>query len=205
MKIFDIIILGIGIFLITLSLIIHDYHQHEKLNDIKHNLENQQKSLDILNENMQVLQDQNQQLLNYYKKFALIFNTLQNENPYNTIDELSEITNAIIMWSQCKNIDEKLLIALILIESNANHSAVSIAGARSVTQLMPYHYDNYITEPSVDDFVMLGTKYLSYLIKNYGEVGGLKRYLCGESNNKCINSNEASKYYWKIKNKQVRI
>ena len=154
---------------------------------------------------MQILQDQNNVMLNYYKKFTIVFNTLQNENPYNTVNELSEITNAIVMWSQCKNVNPKLLIALILIESAANHNAISSVGAIGVMQLMPFHFKHYIKEPTIDEHIMEGLIYLKYLINNYGEVGGLKRYLCGESNKKCINSKEANKYYWKIKNKQIKI
>jgi len=182
-----------------------DAYQSKKLLEIKYQLENQQKSLDILNENMQILQDQNNVMLNYYKKFTIVFNTLQNENPYNTVNELSEITNAIVMWSQCKNVNPKLLIALILIESAANHNAISSVGAIGVMQLMPFHFKHYIKEPTIDEHIMEGLIYLKYLINNYGEVGGLKRYLCGESNKKCINSKEANKYYWKIKNKQIKI
>ena len=209
MKNSTIFIYGFGILILVLlmgSLLNHfDTNQTKHLLEIKYQLENQQKSLNILNENMQILQDQSNVMLNYYKKFTIVFNILQNENPYNTIDELSEITNAIIIWSQCKNINPKLLISLILIESMANHNAISSVGATGVMQLMPFHLDKYIKEPTIDEHIMEGLTYLKYLINNYGEVGGLKRYLCGESNKKCINSKEANKYYLKIKNKQIKI
>lgn len=206
MKIFiyNIIVIIVTI-VIFLTINFFDIKQSKHLLEIKQQLENQQKSLDILNENIQILQNQSQELLNYYKKFNKIYNVLKTQNPYNSENELAEIANAVIIWSQCKSISPKLLISLIIIESGINHNAISHVGAKGVMQLMDFHLQHYIKEPSIDEHIMEGTKYLKYLINNYGEVGGLKRYLCGETNKKCINSLEASKYYWKIKNKQVKI
>lgn len=205
LKYFDIIIVFIGMSFVLYGFQAYDRLTFNKLKNIQFQLENQQKLLDVLNKDMYILQNQSQELLNYYKKFNDIYTILRNENPYNTESELSEITNAIITWSQCKDINENLFIALIIIESGINHNVVSSVGAKGVMQLMDFHLVNYIKEPTIDEHIMEGAKYLKYLINNYGEVGGLKRYLCGESNRKCINSREASNYYWKIKNKQIKL
>jgi len=82
------------------------------------------------------------------------------------------------------NVDRKLNIAQIAIESGGNPLAVSSAGAKGLKQLMPCTIKHYKVKEEFDpeENIMAGTHYLSDLIETFGNVpDGLYGYMWGES------------------------
>ena len=84
------------------------------------------------------------------------------------------ITNSILKWSNKFNIDEKLLLAIIKVESNFNIHAISTSGALGLMQVIPvWHKEKFFEarkvlgnpEPfNINTNIWMGTKILSTCI-----------------------------------------
>ena len=74
----------------------------------------------------------------------------------------------------------ELLTALIVVESSANHVAVSNKGAVGLTQVMP-HIWQYQKRELIDPYknIEVGSKILKYYIDKHGVEGGLSSYNSG--------------------------
>ena len=74
----------------------------------------------------------------------------------------------------------ELLTALIVVESSANHVAVSNKGAVGLTQVMP-HIWQYQKRELFDPYknIEVGSKILKYYIDKHGVEGGLSSYNSG--------------------------
>lgn len=119
-----------------------------------------------------------QELLPEIKKSAEL---LSRYNP--ELDPLTALRYAVKIW-QCSDevVNHELLTALIVIESSANHKAVSPVGALGLTQVMPFNWPNG-QDDLVDPYknIEVGATILKRYIKRYGLIGGLNAYNCGTS------------------------
>ena len=81
-------------------------------------------------------------------------------------------------------ITPELLTALIVVESSANHVAVSSKGAIGLTQIMPNIW-RYQEKELLDPYrnIEIGSKILKHYIDKHGIQGGLSSYNCGNRNN----------------------
>jgi soluble lytic murein transglycosylase-like protein len=77
----------------------------------------------------------------------------------------------------------ELLTALIVVESSANHVAVSHKGAIGLTQVMP-HIWRFQRKELFDPYrnIEVGSKILKYYIDKHGIKGGLSSYNSGKKN-----------------------
>ena len=119
-----------------------------------------------------------QEMLPQIKKSAEL---LSRYNP--GLDPLTALSYAIKIW-QCSDevVTNDLLTALIVIESGADHKAVSPQGALGLTQIMPgnWPYDhNELRDPYKN--IEAGATILRQYIKRHGLIGGLRAYNCGTS------------------------
>ena len=74
--------------------------------------------------------------------------------------EVEQIKTAINKYSREKNLDPRLILAVIARESGFNPYAVSTSGAIGLGQIMPYNYDNLgISNPNDIDQNVRGTVY----------------------------------------------
>jgi soluble lytic murein transglycosylase-like protein len=95
-------------------------------------------------------------------------------------------TDWIEVWSEARQLDPRLVRAIIKVESQGKVTAKSHKGAIGLMQIMPIHGRAYgITQtkelyiPNVN--IMIGTKYLKSVISKYGVKGGLQAYVLGET------------------------
>jgi len=93
---------------------------------------------------------------------------------------------------QCSDTDVpfEILTALIVVESNADHKAVSRKGALGLTQIMPEIWE-YEPEELIDPYknIEAGASILKYYIQRYGLTEGLRAY---NSGSKRLRSKDAS-------------
>lgn len=80
-------------------------------------------------------------------------------------------------------ITPELLTALIVVESSANHIAVSRKGAVGLTQVMPQVWQ-YQRKELFNPYknIEVGSKILKYYMNKYGVKGGLSSYNSGKKN-----------------------
>ncbi len=99
------------------------------------------------------------------------------------LDPLTALSYAVKIW-QCSDevLTYDLLTALIVVESGADHTAVSPHGALGLTQIMPGHWP-YQQKELRDPYknIEAGAAILRQHIKRYGLIGGLQAYNSGTS------------------------
>jgi len=81
-----------------------------------------------------------------------------------------------------KPITPELLTALIVVESGANHIAVSDKGAIGLTQVVP-HIGKYHEKELLNPYknIEIGSKILKYHMDKHGIIGGLSTYNSGDN------------------------
>jgi soluble lytic murein transglycosylase-like protein len=83
-------------------------------------------------------------------------------------------------------LDWRLVVAVILVESEGKHTAVSKMGARGLMQVMPMHARlnglpvTVLFDPYVN--IWLGCAYLGQMVKQFGLKGGVQAYNLGATN-----------------------
>lgn len=106
---------------------------------------------------------------------------LSKSNP--DLDPLTALSYAVKIW-QCSDevVTHDLLTALIVVESGADHTAVSPHGALGLTQIMPGNWP-YPQKELRDPYknIEAGAAILRQYIKRHGLIGGLRAYNCGTS------------------------
>jgi len=98
------------------------------------------------------------------------------------------------------SITPELLTALIVVESSADHIAVSKKGAIGLTQVMP-HIWQYQKEELFDPYrnIEVGSKILKYYIDKHGIKGGLSSYNSGNK----YRSQRYARYVLKVAEKSL--
>jgi len=101
-------------------------------------------------------------------------------------------TGSVEAYSKQYNVDSRLVYAVIWTESKFDKNAVSRAGAVGLMQLLPSTAE-WCAEKVGEEYnrqrlyeadynIKLGTYYLSYLIRKYGENDAITAYNAGERN-----------------------
>ena len=95
-------------------------------------------------------------------------------------DHAEQIANAVATWSEKFNVDPKLLVAIIKVESNYNPFAISHAGAMGLMQVIPrWHLDKIIAARettgtpevfNINTNIYLGAWVISNCMKQYKHV-----------------------------------
>jgi hypothetical protein len=106
-------------------------------------------------------------------------NLLRQYNP--RLDRITAFKYAYKIYKCSESpVTPELLTALIVVESSANHVAVSNKGAVGLTQVMPHIWQcqrNELFNPYKN--IEVGSKILKYYIDKHGVEGGLSSYNCG--------------------------
>jgi soluble lytic murein transglycosylase-like protein len=104
---------------------------------------------------------------------------LRRYNP--RLDQITALSYACKIY-ECSDetVSFDILNALIVVESSANHRAISSDGALGLTQIMPavWNYD-YKTLINPYQNIEIGAAILKSYIERYGLQGGLSAYYCG--------------------------
>ena len=104
---------------------------------------------------------------------------LQQYNP--RLDDITALKYACKIYDCSETpITPELLTALIVVESSANHVAVSNKGAVGLTQVMP-HIWQYQRQELLNPYrnIEIGSKILKYYMDRHGIKGGLSSYNSG--------------------------
>jgi hypothetical protein len=106
-------------------------------------------------------------------------NLLRQYNP--RLDRITAFKYAYKIYKCSESpVTPELLTALIVVESSANHVAVSNKGAVGLTQVMPHIWQyqrNELLNPYKN--IEVGSKILKYYIDKHGVEGGLSSYNSG--------------------------
>ena len=97
----------------------------------------------------------------------------------------AEIINIAKRYSRAYGLDERLIQAVIEVESGYDANAVSSAGAEGLMQIMPgTQRDLGVTQPfDPDENIEAGVRYLQTMIERFGTVElGLAAYNAGPNN-----------------------
>lgn len=120
-----------------------------------------------------------------------------------TIKELTEISTAVIEFSEENNVQASLLLAVLTVESAFKVKAVSKAGARGLMQVMPETASEIAADIGkrnfnlfkVRDNIQFGSYYLWKMINLFGDHDlGISAYNCGPVCVERVRSGEYSKY-----------
>ncbi|MEI6126788.1 MAG: transglycosylase SLT domain-containing protein [Pseudomonadota bacterium] len=134
-----------------------------------------------------------EEILPQLKKSAAV---LSKYNP--SLDYATAMTYAFTIY-RCSDDDLPfdILTSLIVVESSADHKAVSRRGALGLMQVMPGTWD-YDREVLFDPYknIEAGSAILKYYIQRYGLIEGLRAYNSG--NRVAVNSRAAAHFARKI-------
>lgn len=107
---------------------------------------------------------------------------IKTQNPNLTPGEIYEIGRTVLKYSELRDLDPYLVLAIIMVESSANYDAVSAKGAIGLMQIMPFWIDElqitgdlFVIDRNVD----AGTFILSEYIRVHGRDAGIQRYFWG--------------------------
>lgn len=97
-----------------------------------------------------------------------IVNNIQKLSPQLSIQQATRYAN--IIYSECSiyNLDPKVIVAMMFVESSLNKEASSYKGAKGLMQLMPATADWMLTIPEIN--IRLGVCYLSMMEKKFGNL-----------------------------------
>jgi soluble lytic murein transglycosylase-like protein len=153
-------------------------------------------SLSLINRNAKALEEVHHEIVDLKAKVEEeiklreeLFTTLrksasllQKYNPQ--LDDLTAYKYACKIY-ECSEppVTPELLTALIVVESSANHVAVSNKGAIGLTQVMPTIW-NCETQELLNPYrnIEIGSTILKHYIDRYGVKGGLSSYNSGRKN-----------------------
>ena len=153
-------------------------------------------SLTMINRNAKALHDVHREIVDLKTKveeeiklreelFTMLMKSaslLQEYNPQ--LDDLTAYKYACKIY-ECSEppLTPELLTALIVVESSANHIAVSSKGAIGLTQVMPTIW-NFEKQELFNPYrnIEIGSKILKHYIDRYGVKGGLSSYNSGRKN-----------------------
>lgn len=123
-----------------------------------------------------------EEILPQIKKSASLMNKYNPE-----LDYFTALAYASKIY-QCSDTDVpfEILTALIVVESSADHKAVSRKGALGLTQVMPEIWQ-YKPEELIDPYknIEAGASILKYYIKRHGLTEGLRAYNSGPKRLRC--------------------
>lgn len=78
-------------------------------------------------------------------KEVVYFDYIKKQNSELTNSEISSIVNSALKWSDEFNIDEKMILAIMTVESSFNKHAISNAGAFGLMQVIPkWHLEKIV-------------------------------------------------------------
>jgi len=105
----------------------------------------------------------------YRQKMGLVISFIQSYNKRLAWDNISNIAQAIVQYSDRYNIDFRLLCSLIAIESGFRSDAVSSSGAIGMGQLKPdtAHWLGVVDPYNPVDNIAGTARFLSWLVRRY--------------------------------------
>lgn len=151
----------------------------------------------ILNLGEHVLNQDSNELDNLKKQEIIGLVDMLDGNRYLNNELKKSVASLAYFWASHYNLSPKLVMSIILVESSGNPSAASNRDAKGLMQVTKLHYkllDPYLIENNI----MIGTTYLAYLVRRYGQDGGIKRYFCGETSKSCLGSIAVNNYLSKV-------
>ena len=103
-------------------------------------------------------------------------------NPSLTSFEVNEIGRAVLRYSSQYELPPRLLVAIIMVESNGRVFAVSPKGAEGLMQVMPFWKSELGIEGTlfdIDNNIRAGAHILAEYIRERGFENGIARYYRG--------------------------
>ena len=148
----------------------------DNLKDFQKDIHNFQKDIQELKKKVEIEIKLRQELFPKLQKSALLL------NKYNPgLDYLTALRYALRIY-ECsdKEVNLEILTALIVVESSANHQAISEKGALGLTQVMPliWGYDKATLFNPYKN-IEIGSEILKGYVKQHGLLGGLSAYNSG--------------------------
>lgn len=172
MKLFLMLLLVVGVVAnTTISCVIA-----LQLRDDRTALEKLEKNLQNIKEALEIEIELRQKIFPQLQKSAWL---LRHYNPH--LDHMTALSYAFKIY-ECSDetVSFDILNALIVVESGANHRAVSNKGALGLTQVMPNIW-NYDYETLINPYqnIEIGAAILKSYIERHGLQGGLSAYNSG--------------------------
>ncbi|MBI5642881.1 MAG: transglycosylase SLT domain-containing protein [Deltaproteobacteria bacterium] len=127
---------------------------------------------------------------------------IQSFNPALTAHDVFESGKAVIRYSRAYSLSPQLIVAIIKVESNGNHRAVSPKGARGLMQVMPWWPKELGIDGdlfSIDTNIRIGSHILSENIRKFGKKEGILRYYRGNIRTK------DERYYVKVQEAMAKL
>ncbi len=150
-----------------------------QLRDDRTALENLESDLQKLQKALEVEIELRQNIFPQLQKSARL---LRHYNPY--LDHMTALSYACKIY-ECSDetVGFDILNALIVVESSANHRAVSNRGALGLTQVMPEIW-NHDYETLINPYqnIEIGAAILKSYVQRHGLQGGLSAYNSGRKN-----------------------
>jgi hypothetical protein len=147
-----------------------------QLRDERTALEKLEKNLQKVKEALEIEIELRQNIFPQLQKSAQL---LRHYNPH--LDHMTALSYAFKIY-ECSDetVSFDILNALIVVESGANHRAVSNKGALGLTQVMPTIW-NYDYETLINPYqnIEIGAAILKSYVKRHGLQGGLSAYNSG--------------------------
>ena len=101
------------------------------------------------------------------KNYTFIYNWIKMHNPHYSGEKIGHLTNVIVSCSKEYNLDPRLVISLLTVESAMDTGAVSHSGALGLGQLMPLTAKDLGVNPHDSAENIKGAcKYLSSMMRN---------------------------------------
>ena len=145
------------------------HNDRSALKNLENDLQKVQEALDVEIELRQ----------NIFPQLQKSARLLRRYNP--NLDQMTALSYACKIY-ECSDetLSFDILNALIVVESSANHRAISSEGALGLTQIMPEAW-NYDYETLINPYqnIEIGAAILKSYIERHGLQGGLSAYYCG--------------------------
>ena len=142
------------------------------------------------------------------KKKTLIKNTdklvsyIKTKNHKLNEKQILYILNNVFKYSKENDMDPYLVLAVMNVESNFNHSTISSAGAKGLMQLMPLNFTEFGVNNSIEQNIKGGVLHLK---RDYDKTNSIAKTLvcynagCGRlKNNEWKNIKETKEYIPKV-------